>query len=86
MAALKATCHQQKLYYLIETVHLKVSAPAERPKDANVEVRGQRPIDTKAGSHQSVIKARGQKQRKIRFGIQIKRFLLTRSGPELEDK
>ncbi len=43
----------RKLHRLAKPVHSGVSAPAERPRDAKAEARGQRPADAEAGGLKS---------------------------------
>ena len=54
-------------------MHTRVSAPAKRLGDADAEGRDQRPVDAVPEGHWSAAKARDQSQRKISFGIQIRR-------------
>ena len=63
--------HQRKLHRLAGPAHSGVSAPAERPRDADAEAGGQRPADAEAGGHRSAARAGGQ--RRIRFGVRIRR-------------
>ncbi len=43
----------RKLHRLAGPTHFGVSAPADRPRDAEVEAGGQRPADTEAKSQRS---------------------------------
>ncbi len=43
----------RKLHCLAGPAHFGVSAPAERPRDVEAEVRGQRPADAEAGGLRS---------------------------------
>ena len=45
--------YEQKLYYLAGLMCLRVLALAKRPRDADVEAKGQKPIDVEAKSHPS---------------------------------
>ncbi len=56
-----------KLHCLAKPAHSGVSAPTERPRDAEVEARGQRPVDAEVGGLRSgdlrlgSLKSRGQR-------------------------
>ncbi len=76
----------RKLHCLARPAHSGVSAPAERPRDAEIEVGGQRPADAEAGgprpSDTGGQRSEGQRDPESELGGPR----LARSGPELEDK
>ncbi len=68
----------RKLHHLARPAHFGVSAPAERPRDAEVEVGGQRPADAEAEGQRS-----GSQKDQVRSPNQEE---ATVPGRELEDK
>lgn len=61
---LKVVEPSTKLHCLVKPLYSEVLALAERSKG----------VDAKAKSHQSVVKKGGERQIKIKFGVQIRRF------------
>ncbi len=78
----------RKLHRLARPAHSGVSAPAERPRDAEAEARGQKPANAKAGG----LRSGGLRSGGLRSGGQrgpeseLGGLRPAGSGPELEDK
>ncbi len=76
----------RKLHCLAEPVHSGVSAPAERPRDAEVEAGGQRRADAEVGGPRPADaggqRSEGQRGSESESGGPR----AAGSGPELEDK
>ncbi len=76
----------RKLHRLAGPVHSGVSAPAERPRDIEVEAGGQRPADAEAGG-QKLADAGSQRSEGQRGSESKSRGPgPARSGTKLEDK